>query len=424
MHIGEFISRNARRRPAHTALVWRDERASWSELNARVNRFANALSRLGAGPGVAVASLLDNCAELLALNFAAAKIGAVFVPIMPRSVGREIAHVANDVGAKVLVLHQDFSAAAAPVTRDLKSLQALVRVGSGDAEDLERLLRDASAEEPGVCFDPDGVGLVKYTSGTGGAPKGCARTHRQTAVAALLYAAQVPHHQSDRATISSPLAAGFALSLANCMALAGTSIHLLPRFDALALAQTIERERITLAYAIQSTFNTFTRHPELERFDLSSVRLFTGTSATQDTIQGLRRLRAHPRFAGKFFNAYGSSESGGYIAYNLPEDYEEALARPELAQRVESIGREGYACRVECLDEDLRPAAPGAVGEMAIRAPTVFQGYWNMPEATAAVFRDGWLMTGDLALRDQDGFLYLAGRKRDMVKTGGINVYP
>jgi acyl-CoA synthetase (AMP-forming)/AMP-acid ligase II len=255
-------------------------------------------------------------------------------------------------------------------------------------------------------------------------PKGCARTHRQTAVAALLYAAQVPHHETDRATISSPMAAGFALSLVNTMVLAGTTIHLLPKFDALQLLQTIERDRITLAYAIQSTFNAFTRHPDLERFDLASLRLFTGTSATQDTILGLRRLRGHPRFGAGFFNAYGSSEAGGYIAYNLPEDYEEALADPALAQRVESIGREGYACRVECMDADMRPVAPGEVGEMAIRAPTVFAGYWNMPEATAAVFRDGWLMTGDVAMKDPAGFLYLAGRKRDMIKTGGINVYP
>jgi acyl-CoA synthetase (AMP-forming)/AMP-acid ligase II len=424
LHIGVFIARNARRRPAHPALVWRGKRHSWSQLNARVNRFANVLQRLGAGPGVAIASLVDNCNELLELNFAAAKIGAVFVPIMPRSVGREISHVVNDVGAKILVVHHEFSPAVAPVIGELRTIEAVIRIGSGDAQDLERLLRDASPEEPDARFDPDQVSLIKYTSGTSGAPKGCARTHRQTAIAALLYAAQVPHYESDRATISSPMAAGFALSLANCMVLAGTTIHLLPRFDALQLLETIERERITLAYAIQSTFNALTRHPELDRFDLSSVRLFTGTSATQDTILGLQRLREHPRFGGRFFNAYGSTEAGGYIAYNLPEDYEEALARPELAQRVESIGREGYACRVECLGEDMRSLPSGEVGEMAIQAPTVFSGYWNMPEATAAVFRDGWLMTGDLALKDEDGFLYLAGRKRDMIKTGGINVYP
>ena len=424
MHIGEFVTRNALRSPAATALVWQAERYSWHAFNERVNRLAHSLARAGAGPGVAVASLMDNRKELVELNFAAAKVGAIFVPIMPRSVGREIAHVMKDVGARILVADHQFATALHAVLADAPTLEHVLWVDSGDAQDLARLMHDASTAEPAKSFDEDQISLIKYTSGTSGVPKGCARTHRATAVAALLYAAQVPHHETDRATVSSPLAAGFAISLVNCMALGGTAIHLLPRFDATELLGVIEREKITLAYAIQSTFNLFTRHPDLDRFDLRSLRLFTGTSATQDTILGLQRLRQHPRFGAGFFNAYGSTESGGYIAYNLPADYDEALASPELAQRVESIDREGYCCRIECMGEDLRPVPPGEVGEMAVRAPTVFNRYWNRPEDTAAVFHDGWLMTGDLILKDPHGFIHLVGRKRDMVKTGGINVYP
>jgi acyl-CoA synthetase (AMP-forming)/AMP-acid ligase II len=424
MHIGEFVARNARRMPARPALVWQGRRFSWGEFNQRVNRLANALARFGAGPGTTLAGLLDNGSAFLELNFAAAKIGAVLVPIMPRSVPREIAHVVNDVGAKIVLAERDVLPVIGSIRAGLASVEAIIGLESGDAFDLERLMHDASADEPEVQVDPDAIGLIKYTSGTSGVPKGCARTHRQTALAALLYVAHVPHHESDRATISSPLAAGFAISLANAMVLGGSTIHVLRKFDPQVLLETIERERITLAYAIQSTFNAFTRYPELDRFELSSLRLFTGTSATQDTILGLRRLRAHPSFRGSFVNAYGSSEAGGYVSYNMPEDYEQALAQPELEPRVESIGREAMFCRIECLDEALRPVPCGEVGEMAIRSPTAFAGYWNMPEATAAVFRDGWLMTGDSAFKDADGFVYLAGRKRDMIKTGGINVYP
>jgi acyl-CoA synthetase (AMP-forming)/AMP-acid ligase II len=424
VHIGEFPLRNARRMPGKTALVWQDRRLTWGELNERVNRLANALERLGAGPGTAIASLIENSDTFIELNFAVAKLGAILVPIMPRSVPREIAHVVGDVSAKIVVADSAARDALASIRAGLGSIETVIGTHSGDAFDIERLMHDASADEPAIRADPDAVGLIKYTSGTSGTPKGCARSHRQTALAALLYVAHVPHHESDRATISSPLAAGFAISLANAMALGGSCIHVLPRFDPELLLETIERERITLAYAIQSTFNAFTRHPDLDRFDLASVRLFTGTSASQDTILGMRRLRCHPSFRGLFVNAYGSSEAGGYISYNMPEDYERALADPALAQRVESIGREALLCRIECMDEDMRALPYGEVGEMAIRAPTVFAGYWNLPEATAAVFRDGWLMTGDLAFKDTDGFVYLAGRKRDMIKTGGINVYP
>ena len=371
MHIGEFVLRNARRMPDRAALVWRNERFTWGDFNGRVNRLADVLRRLGAGPGTAIASLLDNSNSFLELNFAAAKIGAILVPVMPRSVPREIAHVLKDVGARIVVADSAARDALSSIGESVGTLEAVITVASGDASDIERLMHDAAADEPGIRVDEDSIGLIKYTSGTSGVPKGCARTHRQTALAALLYVAHVPHLESDRATISSPLAAGFAISLANAMALGGTTIHVLPKFEPRALLEAIERERITLAYAIQSTFNSFTRHPDLDRFDLSSLRLFTGTSATQDTLLGLQRLRRHPSFKGEFVNAYGSSEAGGYISYNMPEDYERALAEPSLAQRVESIGREAMLCRIECMDEKLSAMPGGEVGEMAIRAPTV-----------------------------------------------------
>jgi fatty-acyl-CoA synthase len=420
LNVGQFVLRNARRMPDRPALVWRGAPASWQVLNQRINRTAHVLQRHGAGPGTPVATLLDNCVELLEVYFACAKIGAIFVPIMPRSVGPEIAHILGDVGALILVVDQKL-AADLP---DEKTVGTVITLGSGDAFDYERLVHDATPAEPDISVDPDAIAAIKYTSGTTGVPKGCTRTHRQTALSAVLYLGQIPHSEQDRATVSSPLAAGFGLSLCNAFALAGVATHLLPKFDAADLLETIAREKITLAYAIQSTFNAFTRHPDLDSYDLASVRLFTGTSATQDTIVGLRKLRRHPTFRGGFFNAYGSSEAVGYISYNMPEDMEQALSDPVFARRVESIGREGFMCRIECVDDDLHPVPAGEVGEMAVSSPTTFSGYWGRPDASAAVLRSGWLVTGDLALKDADGFLYLAGRTRDMIKTGGINVYP
>jgi fatty-acyl-CoA synthase len=424
--VGAFVARNARAIGDRPALTWQGSRLTWSQLDQRVNRLANALLALGTEPGARIATLLDNCPAWIEIHLAASKLGAVLVPIMPRSVGREIAYIVEDVAPRILVLGPGNAAGIAAVPEALTRSMTVVTVGETwpGAREYEALLQSGPAEAPPVAVEPDATAMIKYTSGTTGEPKGCCRTHRHVTMAALLYLAQVPHDERDRATISSPLSAGFAVSLLNAFILAGTSIHLLPKFDVVQLLETIARERITIAYAIQSTFNVVTRFPALDSYDLGSLRLFTGTSGTQDTVVGMRRLRQHPTFRAGFLNAYGSSEAGGYIAYNTPALYDESLADPALAHRIESIGREAMLCEVACVDDDLNILPPGEIGEMAVRAPTVFSGYWNRPAETASVFRDGWLVTGDMARKDADGFLYLAGRKRDMIKTGGINVYP
>lgn len=426
MLLGDIVPRNARLMPDKTALVWQDRRISWQALNERINKLANALIRLGVGPGERVAYIMDNCAELVELHFATAKVGAVSVPILPRSVPREIAQIVNDVGARALIVGGEFSAQVAAMSRELPTVAHAVGVGQDNvlAEDYDRLVADAPDADPGVRVDPDSIYSIKFTSGTTGVPKGCMRSHRQMLTNVLIYLAAVHHDEHDRATISSPFAAGFATHLLNVFFTAGVEVVVLPKFDPLRLLETIERDRVTLAYAIQATFNEFTRHPALDRFDLRSLRLFTGTSASQDTLEGLRRLRRHPRFRAGFLNAYGSTEAGGYISHHLPADYARELADPALAARVESIGRPAPLCRVEAMGEDLRPLPPGEVGEMAVKAPSLFSGYWNLPDETARVMRQGWLVTGDMAFRDEEGFLYLAGRTRDMIKTGGINVYP
>ncbi len=424
--IGDLVTRNARRMPDREALVWQHQRITWSELNARINRLANTLIRLGVTPGSCVVSLLENCPEWVEMHFATAKIGAIAVPIMPRSVPPEIVHIANDVRARVILVGPDGGPSVKAALPQLGNVDTVIGVGAQTAFPVhyDRLIADSSPDEPEIQVDPDSISAVKYTSGTTGKPKGCMRSHRQLLTNTLMYLAQVPKYESDRATISSPFAAGFAVSLLNAYVAAGATTVVLPKFDALNLFQTIEKEKITLAYAILAIFDEFVRHPEIEKFDLSSLRLFTGTSGTQDTLGGMRRLRGLRNFKSRFFNAYGSTEAGGYITYHLPEDFEAELANPALASRVESIGRESLLCRIDCVDDDLKPLPQGEVGEMAVRAPSLFAGYWNQPEETAKVLRGGYLVTGDMAYKDKNGFVFLAGRKRDMIKTGGINVYP
>ncbi len=171
-------------------------------------------------------------------------------------------------------------------------------------------------------------------------------------------------------------------------------------------------------------FERFTLHPDLERFDLSSLRIFSGTSPTGETRARLLNLVRQKSFLGEFYAGYGSSEAGGRATYLLPGDCARALADETQGHILNSLGREARFCRVECVDEDMRPVPTGEVGEMAVRTPMLFEGYWNRPEDTEKCYRDGWLMTGDLMRKDEDGYCYLSGRSMDIIKTGGINVYP
>jgi acyl-CoA synthetase (AMP-forming)/AMP-acid ligase II len=250
------------------------------------------------------------------------------------------------------------------------------------------------------------------------------RTHRQHLSNVLNILAHVPHYDDDRATVSSPLSAGFAISMLAIYACRGIPTFLLPKFDLVDLLETIERERITIAYAIGATFDQFAQYPRLGDFDLSSLRRFTGSSAIQNSREGMRRMRALDTFRAGFFNAYGSSEAGGYVTFHQADELEQAMLDDAYAHRLESLGREAQFSFIDCLGEDMNPVPAGEVGEMVVRCPSIFSGYWNLPGETAEVLKKGRLYTGDLISKDGDGFIYYRGRKRDMIKSGGLSVYP
>ncbi len=426
MLIGDMLTSNARRMPHAEALIFGERRLTWADLNRRANRIANALRALGVGSGDRVAYMLQNSIEQVDLFFATAKLEAINVRIMPRSVGREIQFILDDVGAKLMIAAETHAPLISGMDKDVPSLQALIGLGGdhGLAEDYETLLEGASDKEPDETVAPDSAFGITYTSGTTGFPKGCVRTHRQYLTNVNLYLAQIPHYDWDRAAVAAPLAAGFALHMLSVHTCRGIPTFLLPKFDVGELMAAIEREKITIAQSVSSTFAQFARHPEIEKFDFSSLRQFYFSTLGTGAWDDLQRLRALPSFNAKFVKAYGSSETGGFAAHFHPDEMEMALSDPRYAHRVESVGREAPFTCVQAVDDDLNPLPDGQVGTMTVRSPSILSGYWNRPGETAEVLRDGMLITGDLMEKDEDGFIYLRGRKRDMIKSGGISVYP
>jgi long-chain acyl-CoA synthetase len=298
-------------------------------------------------------------------------------------------------------------------------------IGVGDGHglplDYDTLMRAASPEAPAVPIAPADLLTIKYTSGTTGAPKGCVRTHNNFIMAAAVALFEQPMVDGDTASITSPLAAGMAISELAKFVIRGTRTVMMGRFDPVHYMELIEREKITWGYAMDTMAKRFCMHPDLDQADLSSLRSFSGTRDRES----MERLLAHKTFRAGFHTGYGSSEAGGRISFQKPEDFDKALRQPEIYGHIlDSLGREGRLYRMEAVDDALKPVPQGEIGELAIRGPSVFQGYWEKPDETAKVLRDGWLVTGDLCRRDAEGYIYLAGRKRDMIKTGGINVYP
>jgi acyl-CoA synthetase (AMP-forming)/AMP-acid ligase II len=421
MTIDQLLVGNVRRIPDREALVFGSERLTWRQLNSIVNRLADGLARHGVKPGDRVAFVLPNGIEIVALYYAIAKLGATSVPIMPRSVSREIKHIVSDVSATAVIAAADQAEQVTEALTDLSSVIAAIGVGDehGLPLDFRALIADGEDTEPGIVVDPDAVYAIQFTSGTTGAPKGCMLPHRQKVLSRISMLSYVPYTQEDRALLFMPLAASLGADMLHTHTLCGAATVLVGGFDPAEMLHLIEAEQITLLYALESTFDRLIGHDDVDSIDWGSLRLFFATSATRDLRPGVARLKALRNFHAELWNGYGSSEGGGWLTFTSPQDIESG---DEDAQR--SVGRECMLARVDCVDDNGDPLPPGEIGEMTLSAPWLFSGYWGAPEKTAEALRDGRYFTGDLARKDETGRIFLEGRKTDMIKTGGLNVYP
>lgn len=421
MNLGDSLVHNARIRGDKVALLGRDSACTWRQWNDSANRVANALLTLGARHGDRVLLLLGNEPEFLFTYYGAAKIGCISAPVMPRTVGGELVFIAKSLRVRYAVVDATFADLAREVQREVPSLEAVIGVGKdhGFAHDYDELLSRASPDEPRSEAGWDDLLTVKFTSGTTGTPKGCLRTHGNFISAALGHMAEVPIDDRDTGMVAGPLAAGMAFSQLTMLVMRGVRIVLLP-FEPGRYLELVHRERPTLVYLTDGMSRRLFAHPDFATADLSSIRLYHAVTS-RDIID---RLRSHPSFKGGMTSGYACSEGGGLITIKKPALYELGFSDPEKAHLIDCLGHETLLNRVECLDDNRNPVPANAIGEIAIRGPSVFQGYWELPEETERVLRGGWLLTGDLGYKDADGYLHMQGRTRDVIRSGGLNVYP
>jgi fatty-acyl-CoA synthase len=422
--IGTAVTSNAARYPNQAALVFGSVRLTCAEVNARACRLANALRGIGIQKGDRVAVLLHNCHQVIETFFGAAKIGAVFVPVNFRLSKPEVDEVLADCSARVLIYGAEFAEIVGSLSQARYFPENVVHVGDieeGSAAfdsgpEYEAWIAVHPADEPGVEVTPTEDQLLVYSSGTTGRPKGAVWTHANTLCSSMAKIIDFRLTPEDSTVVFGPLFhVGPLMDLAVPVLLRGGKLVLGASrgFDPAHLLAVIEAERATVVSIYPTMWRRVLALSDLGRYDLRGLRLFlTGGEPMPQWL-----LRAiYERFpAIPFINTYGCTEGGPIASFLAPED---------RFAKMGSIGKAAFTVDIRIVDDHGREAAPGIAGELVIRSPVVCKCYWRKPSETATALRGGWWHTGDLAWKDAEGFLWIAGRKKDLIISGAENIYP
>ncbi len=428
MILSDILAGNARRVPRDIAWLFNGRSWTWEEANARANRLADSLRRRGLKFQDRLVIVADNSNHYLELLFALAKIGAIAVPLPPRSVVRDIAQVAGETEPAALVLSSGVVRRLGPLTELPQCIRTVVGWGDGHGlpEDCDDLVEAGGADEAEPDFNDEAIRTIKFTSGTTGASKGCIGTHRTLFFAILSQLASAPQIEPRSANlITLSLATGLGLNHMACYAYRNAASVFLERFDAGSALDLIAKEKVRQACAVPTIIGALTEEACLRPRDCSSLEVITysGSSASVPLIR-----RAMQILQCDFYQMYGSTESGGTVISLSTEDHRTFLENAEgmrdaWGRWVLPCGQEAPAAHVRLVDVDMQDVPDGEVGEILVRNGSIFEGYWRQPEQTQKVLNNRWLLTGDMARRDQNGYYYIVDRRRDMIVSGGYNVY-
>lgn len=402
-----IVRRGALAYPSRVAVIDGDLEWTWADFDREVSRAADALRRAGIGPGGRVACAAHNSARYFALYYAGARLGAILCPLNYLLAVPELAYVLADFEPELVLVAPEFAdqvAAAAPAGTRVMDFGAA----------WEALL---VAADPGAEFpppDPQSLHMVMYTSGTTGRPKGAAHTQAAHYLDGLVTALGYRISQTDRYLVHAPSFHAASWDHAKVFLISDGTIVILPRFDPQAALREITRHRVTVLFGVPAVLRQLLDHPDFGRSDLSSIRLvyFGGALGSPDVLRDFARALGR---SVDYVHVYGLTEGGPHTS----------LLQPHLAfEKMGSIGTPLPGLSMDVVDPVTdRPLPIGEVGEIVVRGDSTMHGYWRRPEETAHALRGGWLHTGDLGRRDQDGCFTIVDRIKDMIRSGGENVY-
>ncbi|MGX1916182.1 o-succinylbenzoate--CoA ligase [Streptomyces phaeochromogenes] len=405
--LGSWPARRARKTPHRTALIHGDTTLTYAGLYERTTRLAHALRDSGVRRGDRIAYLGPNHPSYLETLFAAGTLGAVFVPLNTRLAAPELAYQLTDSGAKALVYGPTFAGLVAGLPGN-SDVRTYVEVGV----EYDQLLGAASGEAIDEPVTADDTCIIMYTSGTTGRPKGAMLTHGNLTWNAVNVLVDQDLIADERALVSAPLfhTAGLNMLTLPVLLKGGTCV-LVEAFDPAATFDLIERHRITFMFGVPTMFEHVARHPRWADADLSSLRMLScGGSPVPTPL-----IAAYQERGLTFLQGYGMTEASPGVLF---------LDAEHAVTKAGSAGVPHFFSDVRVVRPDLTPAETGETGEVVVRGPHVMPGYWGLPDETAAVFHDGWFRSGDAARIDEDGYVTIVDRIKDMIISGGENIYP
>jgi long-chain acyl-CoA synthetase len=431
----EILTKTAKEQPDRAAIAYFEREITYRELDLLSNQFAVALAALGVKKGDRIAIFLPNIPQFVIAYFGVLKVGAVLTAISPLHREREVEYQLTDSEAETIIALDSLYPIVEKVWQKTKLKNAVVtsleeyasktaispsRVGQKpNVYSFQELLKEKGAKPPKVNINPkEDLAALQYTGGTTGTAKGAMLTHTNLVSNAIAFAAWIKGTAAQETFLTAlPLFHIYGMTTSmNVPILLAAKMVLLPRFDPVAALESIQRHRVTVFCGVPTMYSVLLANPELGKFDLTSIHVcISGASPLPSQVQ-------------KKFMAI----TGGFLAegYGLTEASPVTHCNPvDKTMRTVRLGSIGLPlpdtdARIVDVETGEKTLEPGETGELTVKGPQVMKGYWNRPEETALVLRNGWLLTGDIAKMDQDGYFYITDRKKDLIKYKDYSVYP
>ncbi|MHB1128063.1 MAG: acyl-CoA synthetase [Bacillota bacterium] len=415
--VGELVGRAAHRTPHREAFIYGDTRLTYSQLKNRVLQITGWLQEQGIGHNDKVGFMLMNGLPFVEIFFGVNLTGAVAVPINFRLTAHEVEYIVNNSNCKMLFVGKEYIELAQSIMNKLPQVEKIIAVETEN--DINGMISYESIYHTPTDYRPceqladDDPCVIIYTSGTTGRPKGAVLTHKNIYINNMNGICDTKGEPYTKTLVIVPLfhIAGLSSLPSTCM-LSGTTIYQ-REFIPVEILKTIEKEKINNLFLVPSMWNMLLQVPNINEFDLSSMqRCATGAAICPVELKN-KIMQQFPNAVG-IYEAFGQTEMSPSTTYLQPID---------SLRKTSSVGRPAISVEVRVVDDDMNDVLVGEVGEIVYRGPTVMKEYYNNPEATAEAFKGGWFHSGDLVRMDEEGFVYVVDRKKDMIISGGENIY-
>ncbi len=428
MNTTDFLSIATAICPDRVAIVFEQKRYTFSQLNERANRLANALLNLGVKKGDRVAILQVNCNQCVEAYFATAKLGAIYVPLNFRVKGNELTYMLNSSETNTLLIGERYIDLANSIRSNLTSVRHFISIESKHNGMLyyEDMLSSSAAEEVATDISDDDTTILMYTAGTTGQPKGVMLSHNSFAIYVLENVTPADPELAEGNILTVPLYHVAGIQALMAAIYGGRTLIMERQFEPKEWMELVEKEKANRAMMVPTMLKQLLDHPDFGKHDLSSLKVITYGAAPMPLEVIKRALAVFPGVS--FINAFGQTETASTITTLGPEDHIISGTEEEKEKklkRLSSIGRPMSDIEMKVVDEAGNELPREEIGEIVARGPRVMSGYWKDEDKTEeTIDKEGWVHTGDMGYVDEDGYFFLSGRVTDMIIRGGENIAP